>query len=173
MKLIHTAGISFILFILCILACGCTRGRAEESDEIQPIASTEPTVSDETDNSVEVITTQSLSGETVSSDVTITTDREVYDNDCESVLLTIANNSDDMIIYGDTWSLDKKLDGEWVSQDDGTAVFYMIAHGLPSGNTVEYSCVLSTFLSEPSDGEYRILKEIDDKVYAAEFKIEG
>ena len=69
MKRIHTAGISFILFILCILACGCTRGRAEESDEIQPIASTEPTVSDETDNSVEVITTQSLSGEVDESDV--------------------------------------------------------------------------------------------------------
>mgnify|MGYP005801425703 FL=1 len=169
MKLIHTAGISFILFILCILACGC----AEESDEIQPINSTEPTVSDETDNSVEVITTQSLSGETVSSNVTITTDREVYDNDCESVLLTIANNSDDMIEYGETWSLDKRLDGEWVSQDDGTAFFHMIAHSLPAGNTVEYSCVLSTFLSEPSDGEYRILKEIDGKVYAAEFKIEG
>ena len=173
MKRIHTAGISLVLFILCILACGCTQGRAEKSDEIQPIDSTEPTVSDETDNSVEVITTQSLSGETVSSDVTITTDREVYDNDCESVLLTIANNSDDMIEYGEAWSLDKRLDGEWVSQDDGTAVFYMIAHGIPAGNTVEYSCVLSVFLSEPSGGEYRILKEIDGKVYAAEFKIEG
>ena len=105
--------------------------------------------------------------------MTITTDREVYDNDCESVLLTIANNSDDMIEYGNTWSLDKKLDGEWVSQDDGTAVFYMIAHGLPAGDTDEYSCVLSMFLSEPSGGEYRILKEIDGKVYAAEFRIEG
>ena len=106
MKRIHTAGISFIL---CIAVCSC----AEESDEIQPIDSAELTVSDETDNSVEVITTQSLSGETVSSDVTITTDREVYDNDCESVLLTIANNSDEMIEYGETWSLDKRLNGEW------------------------------------------------------------
>ncbi|HIX91921.1 MAG TPA: hypothetical protein H9681_03475 [Firmicutes bacterium] len=166
MKRIHTAGISFIL---CIAVCSC----AEESDEIQPIDSAELTVSDETDNSVEVITTQSLSGETVSSDVTITTDREVYDNDCESVLLTIANNSDEMIEYGETWSLDKRLNGEWVSQDDGTAVFYMIGYGLPAGETTECSCVLSTFLSEPSGGEYRILKEIDDKVYAAEFKIEG
>lgn len=173
MKRIHTAGAVLIMFILCVLACGCTRGRTEESDEIQPPDSTEPAVSGETDKSVDVVTTQSLSGETVSSDVTITTDREVYDNDCESVLLTIANNSDDMIEYGNTWSLDKKLDGEWVSQDDGTAVFYMIAHGLPAGNTVECSCVLSTFLSEPSGGEYRILKEIDDKVYAAEFRIEG
>ena len=166
MKRIHTAGISFIL---CIAVCSC----AEESDEIQPIDSAELTVSDETDNSVEVITTQSLSGETVSSDVTITTDREVYDNDCESVLLTIANNSDEMIEYGETWSLDRRLNGEWVSQDDGTAVFYMIGYGLPAGETTECSCVLSTFLSEPSGGEYRILKEIDDKVYAAEFKIEG
>ena len=166
MKRIHTAGISFIL---CIAVCSC----AEESDEIQPIDSAELTVSDETDNSVEVITTQSLSGETVSSDVTITTDREVYDNDCESVLLTIANNSDEMIEYGETWSLDKRLNGEWVSQDDGTAVFYMIGYGLPAGETTECSCVLSTFLSEPSGGEYRILMEIDDKVYAAEFKIEG
>ena len=166
MKRIHTAGISFIL---CIAVCSC----AEESDEIQPIDSAELTVSDETDNSVEVITTQSLSGETVSSDVTITTDREVYDNDCESVLHTSANNSDEMIEYGETWSLDKRLNGEWVSQDDGTAVFYMIGYGLPAGETTECSCVLSTFLSEPSGGEYRILKEIDDKVYAAEFKIEG
>ena len=166
MKRIHTAGISFIL---CLAVCSC----AEESDEIQPIDSAELTVSDETDNSVEVITTQSLSGETVSSDVTITTDREVYDNDCESVLLTIANNADEMSEYGETWALDKRLNGEWVSQDDVTAVFYMIGYGLPAGETTECSCVLSTFLSEPSGGEYRILKEIDDKVYAAEFKIEG
>ena len=155
MKRIHTAGISFILFILCILVCGC----AEESDEIQPIYSTELTVSDETDNSddyfltrereTDVITTQSLSGEVDESDVILRTQYPVYDPSCEYVQVIIDNYTDEQVRYGEHWKIDQKIDGEWQPVEFKNYGFNDIGLGADAHSGNAYSCRLSMLASAP------------------------
>ena len=161
MKRIHTATISFILlilFVLCIF-CGCTRSRAEDDYFL--------TRERETD----VITTQSLSGEVDESDVILRTQYPVYDPSCEYVQVIIDNYTDEQVRYGEHWKIDQKIDGEWQPVEFKNYGFNDIGLGADAHSGNAYSCRLSMLASELEEGEYRILKEIDDKVYAAEFRV--
>ena len=158
MSRIHTAIISFILLILfglCIF-CGC----AEEKEFFL-------TRERETD----VITTQSLSGEVDESDVILRTQYPVYDPSCEYVQVIIDNYTDDMVLYGEYWKIDQRLDGEWQPVEFKNYGFTDIGLGADAHSGNAYSCNLSMLASELEEGEYRILKEIDGQVYAAEFRI--
>ena len=161
MKRIHTDTISFILlilFVLCIF-CGCTRSRAEDDYFL--------TRERETD----VITTQSLSGEADESDVILRTQYPVYDPSCEYVQVIIDNYTDEQVRYGEHWKIDQKLDGEWQPVEFENYGFNDIGLGADAHSGNAYSCRLSMLASELEEGEYRILKEIDNQVYAAEFRI--
>ena len=161
MKRIHTATISFILlilFVLCI-SCGCTRSRAEDDYFL--------TRERETD----VITTQSLSGEVDESDVILRTQYPVYDPSCEYVQVIIDNYTDEQVRYGEHWKIDQRLDGEWQPVEFENYGFNDIGLGADAHSGNAYSCRLSMLASELEEGEYRILKEIDGEVYAAEFRV--
>ncbi len=161
MKRIHTATISFILlilFVLCIF-CGCTRSRAEDDYFL--------TRERETD----VITTQSLSGEVDESDVILRTQYPVYDSSCEYVQVIIDNYTDEQVRYGEHWKIDQRLDGEWQPVEFENYGFNDIGLGADAHSGNAYSCRLSMLASELEEGEYRILKEIDGEVYAAEFRV--
>ncbi len=161
MKRIHTATISFILlilFVLCIF-CGCTRSRAEDDYFL--------TRERETD----VITTQSLSGEVDESDVILRTQYPVYDPSCEYVQVIIDNYTDEQVRYGEHWKIDQRLDGEWQPVKFKNYGFNDIGLGADAHSGNAYSCRLSMLASELEEGEYRILKEIDGEVYAAEFRV--
>ena len=161
MKRIHTATISFILlilFVLCIF-CGCTRSRAEDDYFL--------TRERETD----VITTQSLSGEVDESDVILRTQYPVYDPSCEYVQVIIDNYTDEQVRYGEHWKIDQKIDGEWQPVEFKNYGFNDIGLGADAHSGNAYSCRLSMLASELEEGEYRILKEIDGEVYAAEFRV--
>ncbi len=161
MKRIHTATISFILlilFVLCIF-CGCTRSRAEDDYFL--------TRERETD----VVTTQSLSGEADESDVILRTQYPVYDPSCEYVQVIIDNYTDEQVRYGEHWKIDQKLDGEWQPVEFKNYGFNDIGLGADAHSGNAYSCRLSMLASELEEGEYRILKEIDGEVYAAEFRV--
>ena len=161
MKRIHTATISFILLILFVLyiSCGCTRSRAEDDYFL--------TRERETD----VITTQSLSGEVDESDVILRTQYPVYDPNCEYVQVIIDNYTDEQVRYGEHWKIDQRLDGEWQPVEFENYGFNDIGLGADAHSGNAYSCRLSMLASELEEGEYRILKEIDGEVYAAEFRI--
>lgn len=161
MKRIHTATISFILLILFVLyiSCGCTRSRAEDDYFL--------TRERETD----VITTQSLSGEVDESDVILRTQYPVYDPSCEYVQVIIDNYTDEQVRYGEHWKIDQKIDGEWQPVEFKNYGFNDIGLGADAHSGNAYSCRLSMLASELEEGEYRILKEIDGEVYAAEFRI--
>ena len=161
MKRIHTAMISFILLILFVLyiSCGCTRSRAEDDYFL--------TRERETD----VITTQSLSGEVDESDVILRTQYPVYDPSCEYVQVIIDNYTDEQVRYGEHWKIDQKIDGEWQPVEFKNYGFNDIGLGADAHSGNAYSCRLSMLASELEEGEYRILKEIDGEVYAAEFRI--
>lgn len=161
MKRIHTATISFILLILFVLyiSCGCTRSRAEDDYFL--------TRERETD----VVTTQSLSGEVDESDVILRTQYPVYDPSCEYVQVIIDNYTDEQVRYGEHWKIDQKLDGEWQPVEFKNYGFNDIGLGADAHSGNAYSCRLSMLASELEEGEYRILKEIDGEVYAAEFRV--
>lgn len=161
MKRIHTATISFILLILFVLyiSCGCTRSRAEDDYFL--------TRERETD----VITTQSLSGEVDESDVILRTQYPVYDSSCEYVQVIIDNYTDEQVRYGEHWKIDQRLDGEWQPVEFENYGFNDIGLGADAHSGNAYSCRLSMLASELEEGEYRILKEIDGEVYAAEFRV--
>lgn len=161
MKRIHTDTISFILLILFVLyiSCGCTRSRAEDDYFL--------TRERETD----VITTQSLSGEADESDVILRTQYPVYDPNCEYVQVIIDNYTDEQVRYGEHWKIDQRLDGEWQPVEFENYGFNDIGLGADAHSGNAYSCSLSMLASELEEGEYRILKEIDGEVYAAEFRI--
>lgn len=147
-----------ILFVLYI-SCGCTRSRAEDDYFL--------TRERETD----VITTQSLSGEADESDVILRTQYPVYDPSCEYVQVIIDNYTDEQVRYGEHWKIDQKLDGEWQPVEFKNYGFNDIGLGADAHSGNAYSCRLSMLASELEEGEYRILKEIDGEVYAAEFRI--
>lgn len=161
MKRIHTDTISFILLILFVLyiSCGCTRSRAEDDYFL--------TRERETD----VITTQSLSGEADESDVILRTQYPVYDPSCEYVQVIIDNYTDEQVRYGEHWKIDQRLDGEWQPVEFENYGFNDIGLGADAHSGNAYSCSLSMLASELEEGEYRILKEIDGEVYAAEFRV--
>ncbi|HIX91920.1 MAG TPA: DUF4131 domain-containing protein [Firmicutes bacterium] len=161
MKRIHTAMISFILLILFVLyiSCGCTRSRAEDDYFL--------TRERETD----VITTQSLSGEIDESDVILRTQYLVYDPSCEYVQVIVDNYTDEQVRYGEHWKIDQRLDGEWQPVEFENYGFNDIGLGADAHSGNAYSCRLSMLASELEEGEYRILKEIDNQVYAAEFRV--
>ena len=161
MKRIHTATISFILLILFVLYifCGCTRSPAEDDYFL--------TRERETD----VVTTQSLSGEADESDVILRTQYPVYDPSCEYVQVIIDNYTDEQVRYGEHWKIDQRLDGEWQPVEFKNYGFNDIGLGADAHSGNAYSCSLSMLASELEEGEYRILKEIDGEVYAAEFRV--
>ena len=161
MKRIHTATISFILLILFVLYifCGCTRSPAEDDYFL--------TRERETD----VVTTQSLSGEADESDVILRTQYPVYDPSCEYVQVIIDNYTDEQVRYGEHWKIDQRLDGEWQPVEFENYGFNDIGLGADAHSGNAYSCRLSMLASELEEGEYRILKEIDGEVYAAEFRV--
>ena len=107
-----------------------------------------------------------------SGDITFTTQYPVYGKDMEQIAGFIQNNTDQEFVYGAEYAVEKLVEGTWYQlpfpENSGwNAIGYILS---PEGKNTEYvslSFVDYTF----TDGTYRILKQIGDKKYAAEFKL--
>lgn len=96
----------------------------------------------------------------------------VYDKSCEYVTLVLANNSGKTAEFGSQWSLEKKVLGQWTAVPFGPNVgFTSELRLLENGETWARKCYLTHFVGSVGDGEYRIIKEINDELYSAEFEI--
>lgn len=128
------------------------------------------------------ITTQSVSGETVEADIILATELEVYGTDSGYVRYSAVNTTDQMIMYGYEWHLERLIDSEvvpatyrdsaWqvVEFPDNTA-FPQPSLWIMPGETLWLKFDFDDFKYELDAGIYRIVKEFGDDIYAAEFVI--
>ena len=104
--------------------------------------------------------------------IVLRTQFPVYAPDVPFIQFTIENNSGDMAEYGTPWTLERLEDDGWYTipfaPDTGwTMPLFMLPDGGISSDTVHLS-MLDRKLKE---GTYRIIKEINDIPYAAEFSV--
>ncbi|MGF7145180.1 hypothetical protein HNQ56_003616 [Anaerotaenia torta] len=108
----------------------------------------------------------------VSEDITFTTQYPVYGKDMEQIIGYIRNNTDEEFVYGAEYSVEKLIDGTWYQlpfpeNTAWNAIGYILS---PKDTNTEY--VSLSFVDYSfTDGTYRILKQIGDKKYFAEFKL--
>ncbi|MBE6599289.1 MAG: DUF4362 domain-containing protein [Ruminococcaceae bacterium] len=147
-----------ILFAALSLLCACGR-------------SAEPQTTPSKLTGTAVITTQSESELTASS-VTLRTQYPVYDKSCTYISLLIENNSVENVEFGTEWMLEKKIGDEWrqVEFMDNLGWTQPLFTVMPEGYYL-HTCSLEIFKDSLTDGEYRIVKELSDRWYGAEFTI--
>ena len=96
----------------------------------------------------------------------------IYDAECESLSVTIENNTDATIEFGSQWYLERLSGNRWKTvYPDCELVFTDILYILrPNAKRYDH-CYISLYQSKLKEGRYRILKEINGDWYTAEFEI--
>lgn len=104
--------------------------------------------------------------------VTIELEKEVYDSEGDTFILTTINGSEDEISYGIAFTMEIQQDGEWYAVEPNEEVaFILIAHSLEPGNEAEEELDMEYY--EPiEEGNYRVVREIEGEILTAEFKVE-
>lgn len=104
--------------------------------------------------------------------VRIELEKDVYDPEDEPFILNTINDSEDEISYGAAFSLEKEKAGEWyVVEPNEEMAFIMIVYSLDPGKKAQEE--LSMEYYEPlKTGNYRIVREIEGEVLAAEFEVQ-
>jgi hypothetical protein len=93
-------------------------------------------------------------------DIIMKAEKETYSNKVEEIRLTIENNSSYEYYYGEEFSLEQQIDGEWVLVSPKEEIFVIeIANILESNGSNTFISPLR-YYNELSDGHYRIVKSI-------------
>lgn len=107
-----------------------------------------------------------------SGNIILTTQYKVYGKDIERITCFIQNNTEKESIYGEPFSIEKLIDGTWYQipfpENFGWHAIGYIAS--PQSTTTIY-IDLSWFDYSFTNGKYRVIKEIDNKNYYAEFEL--
>lgn len=106
-------------------------------------------------------------------DITITLDKETYSAEGNILELTTRNESDEKISFGVPFSIEMREGDDWYIVEPNEEVsFIMIAYILePDG---EFTDEISlSFYEALKPGQYRLIRQIDSQIYAAEFTIEA
>lgn len=107
-----------------------------------------------------------------SGDVAIETQFSVYSCDIEQINVFIRNNSSASVEYGAEWEMETYRNGVWVKIPFvDNVVWIQPLYSLGAGGTSSFTVHLGILDYAFSDGEYRIVKELNDTVYAAEFSM--
>lgn len=119
-----------------------------------------------------VITTQTLDNAGTSAEIVLKTQYPVYGDDCVEISLYIENFSSENVEYGAEWILEKRSSDEWRKMKfiDDLAWTQPLYTLMPGGVDIS-NCSLEIFKYKLTDGEYRIVKELNGVWYAAEFAI--
>ena len=104
--------------------------------------------------------------------ITLQTQFPIYAPDVPFIQFSIINNSGDVAEYGTEWTLER-LDGDiWYTVPFKPNVAWtQPLFMLSDGGTASDTMVLSVLDHKLKDGTYRIVKEINDTFYTAEFKV--
>ena len=104
--------------------------------------------------------------------ITLKTQFPVYAPDVPFIQFSITNNSGEMAEFGTEWSIERLEGDAWYSvpfkpNTAWTQPLYMLLDGGTASDTAHLSMLDHKF----KDGTYRIVKEINDTFYTAEFAI--
>lgn len=104
--------------------------------------------------------------------ITLKTQFPVYAPDVPFIQFSITNNSGEMAEFGTEWSIERLEGDAWYSvpfkpNTAWTQPLYMLLDGGTASDTAHLSVLDHKF----KDGSYRIVKEINDTFYTAEFII--
>jgi hypothetical protein len=108
-----------------------------------------------------------------SGDIVLKTEYDVYGADAPEISYTITNRTAEERIYGVAYSIEVRQNGAWYQVPFPGGTMYWIAVGIilePNGTNAD-SFSLSSLDYTFSDGQYRLIKEIGDKRYFADFEI--
>lgn len=103
--------------------------------------------------------------------VMMRTEQASYPAGITGLKVLITNNTDEEISYGAPFILERKQDGKWLRADMEDMAWIMIAYLLPPGETNTDELGFDAFTDPLSAGEYRILKNIGEGLYSAEFSV--
>lgn len=96
----------------------------------------------------------------------------VYDRDIDRIQVMITNNGESTLEYGTEWAVEKKQGDVWVQVPFiPDAAWTQPLLSLSPGGIDSYYISSAMLDYTLQDGEYRVVKEISDTVYAAEFSI--
>ena len=104
--------------------------------------------------------------------ITLKTQFSVYASDVPFIQFSIENNSGDMAEYGTEWTIERLEDDTWYSipfkpDTAWTQPLYILGNG----GTATDTAYLSVLDHKLKNGTYRIVKEINDTFYTAEFTV--
>ncbi|EEG78627.1 immunoglobulin-like domain-containing protein [Dethiobacter alkaliphilus] len=173
-----------LCFIMCIAVCLLVLVGCNEPDTTDP-NNTPPESADSNSppESIDPADLETTPYETVNNfvGVTMTVDQETVSN--TGLTVVFENNTERECIYGEYFSLEKKINGTWYQLPvvvDGNYGFNDIGYPLPPGGSGEFTAKWEWLYGTLEPGNYRIVKDIldvrepgdfDTYYLAAEFEI--
>ena len=104
--------------------------------------------------------------------ISIETDKAQYDLPRDSITYTISNHSDVEVYYGISYSIEMQQDNKWYQLPfKESTVWIAIAHKLDGGDSQSYEIDVSLLRRKLSRGNYRLVKQIGEKMYFARFSV--
>ena len=104
--------------------------------------------------------------------VILSTQFPVYDKDIDRIQVILENAGDTNLNYGAEWKVEVQIAGEWkqVPFVENYA-FIQPLYTLMPGGTYSFFVSMDMLDYNLKDGTYRVVKEISDGIYTAEFQI--
>lgn len=106
------------------------------------------------------------------SNIIVSTDKKAYPVGTASVLMNIENRTDERIGYGTDYQIEIFHDGNWYQVPYRDDVFFTLIYkylGPHRKDRTDVSVSTDALKFSLQKGRYRIVKEINNQVYAAEF----
>ncbi len=107
-----------------------------------------------------------------SGDIVMTTEHAVYGVDAPEIFYIITNNTDEEILYGPDYTVEIRLDGKWYRIEfPENTLWHDIGFILKPNGTNSGSFSFSQLDFTVTEGQYRLVKELGGRHYAAQFRI--
>jgi hypothetical protein len=107
-----------------------------------------------------------------SGDVVMKTEYDVYGSDAPMVSFTIANNTGADLMYGEEFRIEVSRSGRWYEVPFPENLHWNLgADTLMAYETKAHVFMFSMLNYKITDGRYRLVKEIGEKLYAAAFRV--
>lgn len=120
----------------------------------------------EDNNSSQSNTTQSTTAESKSSEsdisATIKTDKSQYDSNVDVINITVDNNSDRKIYFGEEYNLEKKSGDSWNKVEKTSVVNSDVLNFADSKDTVTAKFDIANQYGNLDSGEYRVVVLVSD-----------
>lgn len=92
-----------------------------------------------------------------------------------SATIIITDTSGKKNEYGEWFRIDKKVNGNWKKLDMKVDDYWikLVAHKVDSNNKLEMNLSWKSIYGDLENGEYRLVKEVNNEYFSVEFTIDG